>query len=228
MSTQTVACAGLALVTLTGVSNGQSFDKVRTAIQARIRNEHVPSVAVAVARKGAILWEEGFGYADQEKKVPASADTLYSIASLSKPLTATGLMTLVQAEKLNLDAPINDYLGQARVRALVGNERDATVRRVANHTSGLPLHGHFFYQNERGGPPSIDETIRRYGLLVTAPGETWQYSNLGYGILGRIIEVASRKPYADFTEWTDDTDFSGKFRAIRVLPCHPCTESRRI
>jgi CubicO group peptidase (beta-lactamase class C family) len=84
MSTHTVFCAGLALVTLTGVSDGQSFDKVRTAIQARLRNEHIPSVAVA--RKGAIVWEEGFGYADQEKNVPASADTLYSIASLSKTI----------------------------------------------------------------------------------------------------------------------------------------------
>ena len=76
MSTHTVFCAGLALVTLTGVSDGQSFDKVRTAIQARLRNEHIPSVAVAVARKGAILWEEGFGYADQEKNVPASGHPL--------------------------------------------------------------------------------------------------------------------------------------------------------
>ena len=177
----------------------QSFDGLRASIQDRIRQSRVPSVAVAVARNGTILWEEGFGWADIEKKIPATADTIYSVASLTKPFTATALMTLVEAGKVDLDAPINNYLGRG-VKAMVGDARDATVRRVANHTSGLPLHVHFFYRNEPGNPPPTDETIRRYGLLVTEPGTNWEYSNLGFGILGRVIERVSKRNYGEVME----------------------------
>ena len=72
------------------------------------------------------------------------------------------------------------------------------MRRVANHTSGLPLHYQFFYADESYRPPTRDETIRRFGNLVTAPGERYQYSNLGYGVLDYVIERASGKPFADF------------------------------
>lgn len=69
---------------------------------------------------------------------------------------------------------------------------------VANHTSGLPLHYQFFYVDE-AFRPTRDETIRRYGNLVTAPGERYQYSNLGYGLLDYIIERKSGKKFADFS-----------------------------
>jgi hypothetical protein len=72
------------------------------------------------------------------------------------------------------------------------------VRRVADHTSGLPLHYHFFYEDEPDQRPPMDETIRRYANLVTAPGQRAHYSNLGYGILDYVVERVSAKPYADF------------------------------
>jgi CubicO group peptidase (beta-lactamase class C family) len=80
----------------------------------------------------------------------------------------------------------------------VGNPTDATVRRVANHTAGLPLHYQFFYEDEPYRAPSRDETIRRYGNCVTEPGERFQYSNLGYGILDHVIARVSSRSYADF------------------------------
>ena len=81
---------------------------------------------------GHILWEQGFGWADREKRIPAAANTMYSLASISKPLTATALMTLVAAGKIDLDKTVNDYLGYAKIRARIGNADDATgFRRVA-------------------------------------------------------------------------------------------------
>jgi CubicO group peptidase (beta-lactamase class C family) len=174
------------------------FDPVRQRIIPALRGTNLPSIAVAVARDGKIVWEQGFGWADRENRVAASEHTLYSVASVSKPLTATGLMVLVERGLVDLDKPVNEYLGEAKLRARVGNADDATVRRVANHTSGLPLHYQFFYADEAYRPPTREETIRRYGNLVTAPGERYQYSNLGYGILDYVIERASGKNYADF------------------------------
>ncbi len=174
------------------------FESIRTSIPNQMRQRNVPSIAVAVAQGDHILWEQGFGWADREKRIPADANTMYSLASISKPLTATALMTLVAAGKIDLDKPVNDYLGDAKIRARIGNADDATVRRVANHSSGLPEHFQFFYRNESWRAPAMDETILRFGNLVTLPGEQFQYSNLGYGVLNGIISRVSGKSFADY------------------------------
>jgi CubicO group peptidase (beta-lactamase class C family) len=174
------------------------FESVRDSIRTKMQQRGVPSIAVAVAQGNKILWEQGFGWADREERIPADANTMYSLASISKPLTATALMTLVSAGKIDLDKPINNYLGTAKIHAFVGNAEDATVRRVANHSSGLPEHFQFFYQNEAWRPPSMDETILRFANLVTPPGERFQYSNLGYGILDDVIARVSGRYFADY------------------------------
>jgi len=120
------------------------------------------------------------------------------LASISKPFTATALMVLVERGMIRLDDPIDHYLGEVKLTARVGNAQDATVRRTASHTAGLPLHSHHFYDNEPDRPPSFDETLLRYGNIVTEPGARFQYSNLGYGLLGYIIWRVSGMPYAEF------------------------------
>lgn len=174
------------------------FDETREYIRSQLVATSTPSIAVAVAHDGKIIWEQGFGWADRERRIVASEHTVYSLASISKPITATGLMVLAQRGLLDLDRPANDYLGTAKLRARVGNARDATVRLVANNTSGLPRHLNFFFADEPVRPPSMDETILRYGNLFTAPGEQYQYSNLGYGVLSYIIERVSGASYEQF------------------------------
>lgn len=175
-----------------------AFDALRERIRTRLVETAVPSLAVAVVQHGRTVWEEGFGWADREARVPATPHTMYSLASISKPMTATALMVLVQRGLIDLDRPVNAYLGDAPLRARVGDADAATVRRVAGHTSGLPLHHQFFYADEPQGPPSRAETIRRYGHLLWAPGERYQYSNLGYGVLDHLIARVSGRPYGDF------------------------------
>jgi CubicO group peptidase (beta-lactamase class C family) len=174
------------------------FDDVRNFICARLVEQALPSLAVAVGHNGTIIWEEAFGWADRERRIPATPHTVYSLASISKPITATGLMLLKERGVLDLDRPINDYLGEAKVVARVGDAAEATVRRVANHTSGLPLHYHFFYEDEPFRRPLMDETIRRYANLVTSPDERYCYSNLGYGLLDYIISRLSGVSYPAF------------------------------
>jgi CubicO group peptidase (beta-lactamase class C family) len=174
------------------------FDATQLQIEQLVAGGEIPSLSVTVARDGKIIWERGFGLADREKKIPATEHTKYRLASISKQLTATGLMILVERGLIKLESPINDYLGENKLTARIGDAKDATVQRVASHTSGLPLHSQHFYDNESYQPPPMDETIRRYGNLVTAPGERYQYSNLGYGLIGYVISRVSGKSYADF------------------------------
>ncbi len=188
------------LLTATG-ARGQTvpdFSSVRSEIRNALVAWDAPSMAVAVAVGGEIVWEEGFGWADRERRIPATEHTMYSLASISKPITATGLMVLVERGLIDLDRPANDYLGPAKIDGRAFDAGRATVRHVASHTAGLPLHYQFFYEDEPYRRPHMDETIRRYANLVTAPDERWNYSNLGYGILDYIIERVSGQSYPDY------------------------------
>ena len=183
---------------IAATAEADQFSDVRAHIERLVTEGEVPSMVVSVARDGEIIWEEGFGMTDREKNIPATEHTMYALASISKPLTATGLMILSERGLINLDSPINDYLGEVKLQARVGDATEATVRRVASHTAGLPLHSQHYYDGEPYQPPLIEETIRRYGYLATAPGERYQYSNLGYGLLGYVISSVSSRSYADF------------------------------
>jgi CubicO group peptidase (beta-lactamase class C family) len=174
-----------------------SLEPVRDLIRHELVERSIPSLAVAVARDGQWMWQEGFGWADRERRLAASEHTMYSLASITKPITATALMLLVERGQIDLDQPVNAYLGDAPLRSRV-DRHEATVRQVANHTAGLPLHYQFFYADRPEAPPAFEETIRRYGNLVTAPGERHQYSNLGYGVLDHVVAKAAGRGFGAF------------------------------
>jgi CubicO group peptidase (beta-lactamase class C family) len=174
------------------------FKPMRELILRRMSQQRIPSISVAVASGNHILWKKSFGWADRENRIPATPDTMYTLGSLSKPMTATAIMLLREKKLLNLDRSINDYLGQAKVVARLGNASDATVKRVAQHNAGLSGYYETFYPDEFSKPPPIEEVIRHYGNLVFPPGERFHHSNLNYAILGYVISRVSGKTYEDF------------------------------
>ena len=176
------------------------FSGVREFIRKAMEENDLPSVAVAVAKDGRIIWEKGFGWADLDRRIPATEQTMYSLASISKPMTATALMRLVEQGRVELDRPANHYLGEGKIHSRAWDPADATVRRVLSHTAGLPLHWEFFYEGEDHPRRTTDEGVARFGVLAFPPGELFQYSNLGYGIIERIIERVSGRDYGEFME----------------------------
>ena len=179
-------------------SRPSQFSGLGSYIQKEVVDRNLPSLAIAVAKDGKIIWEEAWGMADRENQIPATPHTMYSLASISKPITATGIMVLVEKGLIDIADPANNYLGSAQLNGHSFNAKGATVRRLLDHSSGLPLHYQFFYEDEPYTRPPMDITILRYGNLVTKPGERWQYSNLAYGILDYIIERTSGRSYSDF------------------------------
>jgi CubicO group peptidase (beta-lactamase class C family) len=174
-----------------GSTNKPDFSAARQFIQKHMVKYSNPSIAVAVARRGEILWEEGFGWADRENRIPATEHTMYYMASVGKSFTAVALMILQERKQLDLDRPINDYLGAAKLTSPAWNAAEATVRRVANHTAGLTTFN----------PPrhlSIDEAIQRYGVIFWPPGDRFDYSNLGYKILDEVVARISGTSYSNF------------------------------
>lgn len=196
--TSALLCLSCVGVSLPVQAATDPFGPAREAIRRHMEKKDVPGIAVAVWQDGKVKWQEGFGWADMENRVPVTEHTIFNLASLSKTLTAVGVMTLAEAGKVNIDRPVNDYLGPDTLTIHVGNPRDVTVRRVANHTSGLAGGDQFFYGEEAARMPTMADVIHRYGVVVEAPGERYHYSNIGYGVLGHLIERVSGQPYGDY------------------------------
>src|SRR5262249_50732818 len=108
------------------------------------------------------------------------------------------LMVLVERKLLALDKPINDYLGDAKLRARVGDASQATLQRVAQHTAGLPGYYQTFYPDEPGTPTTPEVVTLRYGFIVSPPAELFYYSSLDYALLGEVVARASGKDFGDF------------------------------
>jgi CubicO group peptidase (beta-lactamase class C family) len=174
------------------------FSTVRKLIQEQLATTSIPSLSVAVVRRGEIIWEEGFGFADRENHIPATEHTMYYLASMSKTITATAIMVLSERKRIDLDRPINDYIKPAQLRSPLWNPNEATVRQVASHTAGLTTFARNCFADQPDCHVSADETIQRYGVLFWKPGDHFDYSNLGYGILGEAVGRTSGKDYASF------------------------------
>jgi CubicO group peptidase (beta-lactamase class C family) len=177
---------------------GDRFDAVRELAGRQMRRHHVASLAIAVAQDGRIVWEEAWGWADRARHVPATPRSVYALASVTKLMTATGLMTLAERGRVDLDRPANDYLGDVKLTACVGRADDATLRRLLHFSAGLPMQANVFLANGGLRPPPMDESIRHWGIIVSEPGREYQYSNFAYGVLDQVIERASGGSYPDF------------------------------
>jgi CubicO group peptidase (beta-lactamase class C family) len=172
------------------------FDDVRRVILQTMEEAKVPSIAVAVVKDGQIIWEDAFGWADTERRIPATADTPYSLASMTKPITATAVMTLREAGSFDIDAPIERYLGGLRLSGRARSADEVTARRIMSHSAGLPQYGNFYLDGAE--PAGSAETISRFGMVVFPPNTRFEYSNIGMKILDAAIEQVSGVSYGEY------------------------------
>jgi len=114
------------------VPKSQDFEPVRQRILQAIAKRDATGVAVAVARGGSVIWEEGFGWANREIGLKAAANTPFSLASITKPFTTTTLMILAAERRLDLDGPANKYLRKSNIQGPNGDPNEATLQRQAH------------------------------------------------------------------------------------------------
>ncbi|MFC3909644.1 serine hydrolase domain-containing protein [Legionella dresdenensis] len=148
---------------------------------------NIPGLALAVMVDGKPYLKKGYGYADIEQKIPVRPGTLFGIGSVSKVITAFGLMTLVQEQKVNLDDSVLKYIPEAPRKW-----KTVTIRELLSHSSGIPQHY---------GPhlpwPKTWQQVRNLPMEFT-PGTDIKYNNFGYIVLGKVIENASGQNLDDF------------------------------
>lgn len=172
-------------------------------IAARLDREAVPGGAIGIVHDQNLIWNSNFGVESYETQNPVTADTLFSICSVSKLFTSIAVMNLVEEGRVDLDAPIADYLGGLEARDDTGAEEPPTIRNILAHVSGLPREGVFDYWGNLSFPDKegFDVHVRENDLLYR-PYDYWQYSNLGMAMLGQVIEQTTNAGFGAYVRET--------------------------
>jgi serine beta-lactamase-like protein LACTB len=179
-----------------GLSETQTA-RITTAISHFMVNTHAPGVSVSIARSGEIVFEQGYGLSDVEHDSPAKTQTIYRLASVSKPVTSIAVMQLVEKGKISLDASIADY-----VKSLPAAYEHVTIRDLLRHTGGVRHYkGDQEYKNNRHCDhleQALDEFSR--DPLEHEPGAKMTYSTHGFILLGLAVESASGLQFSDYLQ----------------------------
>jgi len=169
------------------------------AILAKYVETTGPGVAVIVSKQGKILYKNSRGLANIELQVPLKTDTVFRLGSITKQFTAAAIMLLAEQGKLSINDNIHKY-----VPDFPTEDNLVTIKHLLNHTSGIANYteDRDIWMKELKTPTTIDEMLVRFAEhpMELKTGEANRYSNTGYVLLGKIIEVASGQSYVEFIE----------------------------
>jgi D-alanyl-D-alanine carboxypeptidase len=181
-----------ALVLLLAATVAARADKVDDYVKAEMQKQHVPGLSLAVIKDGKIIKAEGYGLANVELNVPARPETVYKIGSVSKQFIASGIMLLVEEGKVGLDDKISKFL-----EGTPETWKEITVRHLLTHTSGIVREAPGFDPLKIQYDADVIKTA--YPLpLRFAPGEKYEYCNVGYFTLAEIIRKVTGKPWGEY------------------------------
>ncbi len=159
-----------------------AFTRLDEFVARCLAEDGTPGVALALTDRDRLLRVVTYGYADLAAQAPVRPDHLFEIGSIGKSFTSIALLQLREAGQLDLHVPVADYLPWFRVRS---DYPPITAHHLLSHTSGLP------------GAPLLPESVAAGLETIFKPGEKFVYSNIGYLILGLLVETLDRRPFAD-------------------------------
>jgi len=170
---------------------------LESVIRQEMEDKQLPAFSIALVDGKQIVWAQGFGYQDSEHKIPATAHTVYRVGSVSKLFTDIGIMQMVEAGKINLDAPVSQYIPDFHPQNPF--PEPITLRELMSHRSGLlrePPVGNYFDPTE----PSLQATVRSMNSteLVYEPGTHSKYSNAGIAVVGYTLQELNHQSFPEY------------------------------
>ena len=195
------------------VTNQATYNELNGEIEKWMKKHHVAGLAASIVKGDRVVWSKGYGWANIEKQIPFSPDnTIFQIASVTKTVTATAIMQLVEHGKIQLDCDINDYLPFS-VRNPAYPEVPITVKQLLTHTSSIHDTDAVYDCYSPGDPTvSIREFVEGYLVPGGAywnkknyrrrfrPGEKEEYSNAGFALLGYLVEAVSGNSIEEYVQ----------------------------
>ena len=170
-------------------------------IEAQMAHRAEPGLSVGIVHDQDLVWARGFGHADLENRVAATAGTRYRIASVTKLFTGTAILILRDAGMLQLDDPVDRHLPWFDIRQRYPDAPPITIRHLLTHTAGLPREAAFPYWTDANFPTreQVREALPRQETAY--PVETrWKYSNLALALAGEIVAAVSGQSYETFVQ----------------------------
>ena len=172
--------------------------QVDEIVQKHIKKHNVVGGAIGIIENHQILCTRVFGYADKRQKKTVEQNTLFQAGSISKTITAWGIMKLVEDGKLELDQPVNTVLQSWKLPDSNFYSNEVTIKRLLSHTAGISIRGYYGYNN-------LDEANRKgeltdYLRIKYKPGTAFRYSGGGYTILQMVIESVTKLPFEVFMQ----------------------------
>ena len=172
-------------------------EKLQDAINYEIASKDLNAISIALVNDQKVLWAQGFGYQDPKNLIPADANTVYRVGSVSKLFTDMAIMQRVENKELDLDAPIQKYLPDFTPN----NPYDIsiTLRQLMSHRSGLirePKSGNYFADDEVSLKKTVESIIG--STLVHPPESKTKYSNAAIAVVGYTLESVFETPYVDY------------------------------
>jgi CubicO group peptidase (beta-lactamase class C family) len=184
-----------------GSGSGSNFAEIERFVQDEMAAQRIPGLALGIVEGDRIAYMRGFGSADDSGR-EVTPHTPFIIGSVSKSFTALAVMQLVEANKIELDAPVQRYLPWFRV-ADEKASGEITVRHLLNQTSGLSTKtGRSFQGNGDTSDTALEQTVRELGsAALTAPvGSKHQYSTVNYSVLGLIVQTVAGQSYESYVQ----------------------------
>ncbi len=169
----------------------QRLANIDAMIKERMVSCNVPGYAIGIIKSGQVVFEKSYGYADIERQIPVSNDTIFGLASVTKTFTGVTLLSLVDRGLVSLDDPLEKY-----VNGLTKAYKTLTIRQLSTMSAGIAEK----INPEVNWKDQLDILV--HTPLVSEPGSQYHYSNFSYRLIGTIIAKASGKPYLEMVRET--------------------------
>ena len=189
-----------------------SLDSIDLFIEAQAKQYHIPGIAACVIKNDSVVWSKAYGYADIVNEKPMQNQSILNIASISKTITATAVMQLWEQQRLDLHHDVNDYL-DFKVRNPNHPDLPITIHQLLTHTSSIADGPSIKIGYQCGDPKtSLRDWISNYfkkdgayydaeeNFHKKAPDSIRSYSNMGFGLLGLIVEVVAKQPFHEYVK----------------------------
>lgn len=179
------------------------YADIDAACAAFAEQQQIPGLAVGIVQGGRLVQETALGLADREAGRRVEAGTAFRIASMTKNMTALAILSLRDRGKLQLDAPLEQYVPQfAAVKPATRDSAPVTIRHLLTHTAGFVTDDPWGDRVLGMSPADLDRVIATGHLFARPPGLAFEYSNLGYALLGRVLTNVSGEPYQAYMRRT--------------------------